>query len=200
MVQHKHRSISNGTTCLAWQSKTWELLFNREKMCKSVAARTKRCNLVHEKIGDASRNSSPITHRCDVEIFWPLFLHKITDNYCVQNSRKSDQNWFDSDKGCKQSNLNMRAWKSRSPKCLLCFICRLSSWNTKNKSSLIPSCCSWCDAITSVPPFMNTFTGIKKVQLDNLKFVIQLLLVFDKKKHTYHASNIPDPRNQPHGT
>lgn len=61
--------------------------------------------------------------------------------------------------------------KCRSSECLLCFIYRFSSWNAKNKSSLIPSCRSCCNTVTIIPPSMNTFTGVQKIQFNNLKLI-----------------------------
>lgn len=66
----------------------------------------------------------------------------------------------------------MLARKSRSAKRLLCFIYRLLSGHTQNKSCLVPSSSGRSYAVTIVPPFVNSFARIQEVQLHNLKAIM----------------------------
>lgn len=130
-----------------------------------------------------SWNCTAITNGRNIEIFCPFLLQRIIQIISelkkeeFSNQTKSRNYnilfiriWEQYIKK-KKNHLNMCTRKCWSSKCLLCFIYRFSSRNTKNKSSLIPSCCSCCNTETIIPPSMNTFARVKKIQLNNLKLI-----------------------------
>lgn len=90
-----------------------------------------------------------------------------------------------------QSYLHMVAWKRRCSKGFLCLVHQLSSGCTQYKSSLITSGCCRSYSKSLLPPSMDTFTRIKKIQFYYLHYIVEkqrIIKLISNNKCTMHTS------------